>query len=140
VIGNSAYAAPKALRSSIGMGFVRIEAGTFPMGSNDGDNDEQRRRERGSMQEKLNRLLQAVQGYHPQRLILFESVARSEADADSDLDVLVIKDTTDSCVCCLEAMAELCPLGAHADILVYTPDELQQMVDEENLFIFKALC
>ena len=49
------------------------------------------------MQEKLNKLLQALQGYHPQRIILFGSVARGEDDADSDLDVLVIKDTTDAC-------------------------------------------
>ncbi len=47
------------------------------------------------MQEKLNKLLQALQGYHPQRIILFGSVARGEADADSDLDVLVIQDTAD---------------------------------------------
>ncbi len=76
------------------------------------------------MEEKLNKLLQALQGYHPQRIILFGSVARGEADADSDLDVLVIKETTDPFVHRLEAMAELCPLGVHADILVYTPYEL----------------
>jgi predicted nucleotidyltransferase len=92
------------------------------------------------MEEKLNTLLQALQGYYPQRIILFGSVARGDADADSDLDVLVIKDTADSFVHRLEAMAELCPLGVHADILVYTPHELQQMVDDGNPFILKALC
>ena len=91
------------------------------------------------MEEKLNKLLQALQGYHPQRIILFGSVARGEADADSDLDVLVIKDTTDPFVRRLEAMAELCPLGVHADILVYTPHELRQMVDDGNPFILQAL-
>ena len=91
------------------------------------------------MQEKLNKLLQALQDYHPQRLILFGSVARGDADADSDLDVLVIKDTTDPFVCRLEVMAELCPLGVPADILVYTPDELQQMIDDGNPFILQAL-
>ena len=91
------------------------------------------------MQEKLNKLLQALQGYHPQRIILFGSVARGEADADSDLDVLVIKDTADSFVCRLEAMAKLCPLDVHADILVYTPHELRQMVDDGNPFILQAL-
>ncbi len=56
------------------------------------------------MEEKLNKLLQALQGYHPQRIILFGSVARGEADADSDLDVLVIKETTDPFVHRLEAI------------------------------------
>ena len=37
------------------------------------------------MQEKLNKLLQALQGYHSQRIILFGSVARGDADAESDL-------------------------------------------------------
>jgi predicted nucleotidyltransferase len=91
------------------------------------------------MQEKLHKLLQALQGYHPQRIILFGSVARGDADADSDLDVLVIKDTADPFVRRLEAMAELCPLGVHADILVYTPHELRQMVDDGNPFILQAL-
>ena len=91
------------------------------------------------MEEKLQALLQALQSYHPQRIILFGSVARGEADADSDLDVLVIKDTIDPFVRRLEAMAELCPLGVHADILVYTPDELRQMVEEGNPFILQAL-
>ena len=67
------------------------------------------------MQEKLNKLLQALQDYHPQRIILFGSVARGDADAESDLDVLVIKDTTDPFVSRLEVMATLCPLGVHAD-------------------------
>ena len=91
------------------------------------------------MEKKLHTLLQALQSYHPQRIILFGSVARGEADADSDLDVLVIKDTIDPFVRRLEAMAELCPLGVHADILVYTPDELRQMVEEGNPFILQAL-
>ena len=91
------------------------------------------------MEKKLNKLLQALQSYHPQRIILFGSVARGEADADSDLDVLVIKDTTDPFVHRLEEMAKLCPPGVHADILVYTPDELRQMVDDGNPFILQAL-
>ena len=91
------------------------------------------------MEKKLNKLLQALQSYHPQRIILFGSVARGEADADSDLDVLVIKDTTDPFVHRLEAMAKLCPPGVHADILVYTPHELRQMVDDGNPFILQAL-
>ncbi len=91
------------------------------------------------MEKKLNKLLQALQSYHPQRIILFGSVARGEADADSDMDVLVIKDTTDPFVHRLEAMAKLCPLGVHANILVYTPDELRQMIDDGNPFILQAL-
>jgi uncharacterized protein len=91
------------------------------------------------MLEQLDALLQALQLYQPQRIILFGSVARGEADAESDLDVLVIKDTAKPFVRRLERMAELCPPGVHADILVYTPAELREMLDDGNPFIIHAL-
>jgi uncharacterized protein len=87
----------------------------------------------------LTVLLKALQRYQPQRIILFGSTARGEADAESDLDVLVIKETAEPFVRRLETMAELCPPGVHADILVYTPEELRQMVDDGNPFIIQAL-
>ena len=91
------------------------------------------------MEEALNTLLQAIQHYQPQRIILFGSTARGEADAESDLDVLVIKETSEPFVQRLEAMARLCPPGVHADILVYTPEELECMVEDGNPFILQAL-
>ncbi|HEU4343987.1 MAG TPA: hypothetical protein VFU31_20725 [Candidatus Binatia bacterium] len=36
-------------------------------------------------------------------------------------------------------MAKLCPPGVHADILVYTPQEIRAMLEEENPFIAQAL-
>ena len=35
------------------------------------------------MEKKLHTLLQALQSYHPQRIILFGSAARGEADPDA---------------------------------------------------------
>ncbi len=91
------------------------------------------------MEKSLAALLEALKSYHPQKVILFGSAARGEADAASDLDVLVIKETRESFVARLEAMANLCPPGVHADMLVYTPEEIQAMLDEENPFITQAL-
>ena len=91
------------------------------------------------MEKCLNFLLQALAPYQPRRIILFGSVARGEADAESDLDVLVIKDTAEPFVRRLERMAELCPPGVYADILVYTPEEIGEMVADGNPFIIQAL-
>jgi predicted nucleotidyltransferase len=91
------------------------------------------------MEAALDALVQALQRYQPQRIILFGSAARGEADADSDLDVLVIKDTPEPFVQRLEAMARLCPSGVHADILVYTPEEIQRMIEDGNPFVLRAL-
>jgi len=57
------------------------------------------------MQKSLAALLDALKAYHPQKIILFGSAARGEADAESDLDLLVIKETREPFVERLEVMA-----------------------------------
>jgi predicted nucleotidyltransferase len=91
------------------------------------------------MDSRLVRLLNALKEYQPRRVLLFGSAARGEADAQSDLDLLVIKETTEPFVARLEMMAHLCPPDVHADILVYTPKELERMAAEGNPFITQAL-
>lgn len=92
-----------------------------------------------SVKTPLETLLQALRSYHPQRIILFGSAARGDADVESDLDLLVIKETQQPFVARLEAMARLCRPGIRADILVYTPQEIEAMLQEENPFIAQAL-
>jgi len=92
-----------------------------------------------STEKSLAILLNKLREYRPHKIILFGSAARGEADTESDLDVIVIKDTQESFIERLEVMAKLCPPGVHADILVYTPEEIRTMVDEENPFIIEAL-
>ena len=91
------------------------------------------------MDENITILLDALKQYSPRKVILFGSAARGEADAQSDLDVIVIKNTQESFIERLEVMARICPPGVHADILVYTPEEIRTMVEEENPFIIQAL-
>lgn len=91
------------------------------------------------MDKSLAILLDALKVYQPHKVILFGSTARGEADAQSDLDLIVVKDTQESFIERLETMAKFCPPGVHADILVYTPAEIRAMVEEGNPFIIQAL-
>jgi predicted nucleotidyltransferase len=74
------------------------------------------------------------------RAIVFGSYARGEEDRYSDLDLIIVVETERSFP---ERAKEF--LGLYdvwekgIDILVYTPDELREMLDKRRYFIEKAL-
>lgn len=76
----------------------------------------------------LQRLVDLLRRYDPERIILFGSRARGEADEYSDYDVIVIKRTE---IPFLERLREMVPylveFGRPAEILVYTPEEFERM-------------
>ncbi len=78
-----------------------------------------------------------VESYQPQRIILFGSLAYGEPDEDSDIDLLVIKDTTESP---LERRVRVRQLAADPQRripfspLVLTPDELAQRLSLGDVF------
>jgi|SRR3989344_7844225 len=78
-----------------------------------------------------------VRKYGPvEKIILFGSHARNEADEYSDLDLIIIKETNQSFI---ERLVSVPRLSVHADIFVYTPTEFKQMKENENPFIIHAL-
>lgn len=74
--------------------------------------------------------------YTPEKIILFGSVARGEESGVSDVDLAVIKKTNKPFPRRLMDMADY-TAGAPFDIeiLVYTPDEWSQALQEDNYFI-----
>ncbi len=78
-----------------------------------------------------------VNGYGPvEKIVIFGSQARAEADEYSDLDLIIIKKTDKRF---LERILEVSLLPIHADVFVYTPEEFEQMKENENPFILSAL-
>lgn len=77
---------------------------------------------------KLTEIVRVLRGYDPERIILFGSRARGAADEYSDYDVVVVKRTDRPF---LERMQDMVPylvqIGGPVQILVYTPEELDQM-------------
>src|SRR3990172_4240107 len=78
-----------------------------------------------------------LRDYGPvEKIILFGSAARGEADEYSDLDLIIVKETDKPFVRrCVEAPYFSVP----SDVFVYTPQEFAQMKENENPFLESAL-
>jgi len=75
-------------------------------------------------------------GYSPERIILFGSHVWGEPSPDSDLDVLVVKETPQREAERIRDVSRLLqPRPLPLDILVKTPDEIRQRLDIGDPFI-----
>ncbi|MCL4513118.1 MAG: nucleotidyltransferase domain-containing protein [Candidatus Eremiobacteraeota bacterium] len=82
------------------------------------------------------KILQWIQPFSPEKVYLFGSWARNEADELSDLDLVIIKKTSAPFFERLRQASECFPAEAGAvDLFVYTPEEFSQMKEEGNVFI-----
>ena len=81
-----------------------------------------------------------VSTVHPEKIVLFGSRARGDHRPDSDVDLLVIQETTAPryrrSVPIRKAIVGLLP---SKDIIVYTPNEVEEWKDVPNSFIATAL-
>jgi len=89
---------------------------------------------------RIERIVECLKKYEPEKIILFGSYIRGEADELSDLDFVVIKKTKKRFIRRLIEAAKLIDnnLGK-VDIFVYTPEEFKRMVEDENPFIEQVL-
>ena len=71
-----------------------------------------------------------------EKIVLFGSAARGDADEYSDLDLIIIKKTEMPWV---KRLVSVPLLPVHADVFVYTPEEFKIMKEHENPFIMSAL-
>ena len=65
-------------------------------------------------------------GYDPEKIILFGSHARNTTRKSSDVDLLIIKQTKDRYFDRVKKVRRFVGPGLPADILVYTPEELEK--------------
>lgn len=76
----------------------------------------------------LDKLVRLLQQYEPERIILFGSRARGDADEYSDYDIVLIKRTSSPFLERLQAVVPyLAGYERPVEILVYTPEEFEQM-------------
>lgn len=98
-----------------------------------------------SNQEKLNGFLEEivrriVKVADPERIILFGSLARGEADPDSDIDLLVIKAGVHRRRTAQEIYRSLFGIAAPVDVIVVTPDDIQRFAGKVGTIIPAALA
>ena len=79
---------------------------------------------------EIQSVLNGLMAYEPERVILFGSAARGDADERSDIDLIVVKKTEVRFVQRLVTAGALVPPGISADVFVYTPQELEASVGE----------
>lgn len=81
--------------------------------------------------------------YRPQRIILFGSYARGEADEDSDLDLLIVKETDQRPIerwMTVKRLLRDRRRKLSVSPLVYTPRELQARLAIHDFFIRDVLA
>ncbi|RME32799.1 MAG: nucleotidyltransferase domain-containing protein [Thermoflexia bacterium] len=90
-----------------------------------------------TFEELIRRLVQALQ---PDKIVLFGSYARGVATADSDVDLLIVMETTDPpAERYLRVSRLLRPRPFPVDILVRTPAEIRQALSEGDFFVREIL-
>jgi HEPN domain-containing protein/predicted nucleotidyltransferase len=88
---------------------------------------------------RVKKIVHALERYHPERVILFGSAARDDADTYSDIDIAVIKNTRARFLDRLEKVYDLIDADFALDVLVYTSKEFAEMQARENPFIEQVL-
>jgi len=89
----------------------------------------------------LGQILQVLKKeYRPQKVILFGSMASGDVGEWSDIDLLIVKETNLPFLQRLKQVALLCQVPVGVDYLVYTPDELHQMLTNRNPFITEVMA
>jgi predicted nucleotidyltransferase len=77
-------------------------------------------------EEKIRNLVsQILRSFHPQKIILFGSHAYGKADADSDVDLLVIMTTRKNTLDAAAAVRQAIEHNFSIDIIVRTPEQIK---------------
>lgn len=91
--------------------------------------------------EKINEVVKRiVSNVNPKKIILFGSYAEGNADNDSDLDILVVKDMNiPRYKRSREIRKHLRGIKVPVDLVVYTQEEINKWKNNKHAFISKIL-
>ena len=78
---------------------------------------------------------QIITGYKPENIILFGSYANGTNSIQSDIDLVIIKETSDRFVERLKKISAVAKTWEAMDMLVYTPEEWSDALSKGHYFI-----
>jgi uncharacterized protein len=88
---------------------------------------------------EVGRAIESIaQGYSPNQIWLFGSYARGDYHRDSDLDLIMIKETNKKLPDRIEDVLQYCPPGLAVEPLVYTRKEKDLLLTQRNRFLEQA--
>ncbi|MBS0656493.1 MAG: nucleotidyltransferase domain-containing protein [Verrucomicrobia bacterium] len=83
-----------------------------------------------------------IEQYNPIKIVLFGSHALGNSDADSDIDLLIVKDTQDRFIdrwCTVGSILAGTHTSIPVDTLVLTPQEVEKRLSMGDQFIAEIL-
>jgi predicted nucleotidyltransferase len=88
----------------------------------------------------LNDLINSLKRYHPEKVMLIGSYARGNSDSYSDIDLIIIKKTSDPFIKRLEDIVQYLNIpGKTIQAFIYTPKEFKMMRQMHNPFLSHTL-
>jgi uncharacterized protein len=91
-----------------------------------------------SIRDLEKRIIETFQSVNPEKIVLFGSFARGDADSYSDIDLIVVYPTKKRFMDRLEELYALWDIQYSADILAYTSEEYETLLRERD-FIKEAV-
>ena len=90
---------------------------------------------KAQLEQELKRATEVlVREYHPQRMILFGSLAQGDVHEWSDIDLAIVKDTPRRFIDRIGEVLRLVDSDLAFNAVVYTPDEVTQMQANDHSF------
>lgn len=92
------------------------------------------------LNEELKRIVELIiREYSPQKIILFGSLVTGNIHPYSDIDLVIIKSTTKRFIDRLHEVHLMARPKVGVNFIVYTPSEVQKMLEENRYFLVKEI-
>ena len=89
-----------------------------------------------SLRNELEKIVHSIEiNYHPEKIVLYGSLAAGRETEGSDIDILVIKDTDKDPWSRTAEIDQFIDHQAPIDVLVYTSGEIKERLKMQDFFI-----